>query len=79
MKEALRAVAVYVLAVALIFGAVGSVRWAKRGGAASRVMASALLLGLGMGIVVKPPQQGVEQAEEEREEAGGESGDPPAA
>jgi hypothetical protein len=40
-------------------------------------MASALILGLGMGIVVKPPQQGVEQAEEERDRTGGESGDPP--
>lgn len=79
MKDALRAATVVSLVVALLFGAIGSVRWAKRGGAASSLMASALMLGLGMGIVVSPPQQGVEQAEEEREKTGGESGDPPAA
>jgi len=32
-----------------------------------------------MGIVVDPPQQGVEQAEEDRDTSGEESGDPPAA
>jgi hypothetical protein len=46
---------------------------------AARLAASGLLLGLGMGIVVQPPQQGVEQAEEEQDKTGGESGDPPAA
>jgi hypothetical protein len=79
MKNALRAVTVALLVLALFLGAVGSVRWARRGGTAARLMASALTLGLGMGIVVKPPQQGVEQAEEERDKTGGESGDPPTA
>jgi hypothetical protein len=79
MKNALRAATVVLVVVALLLGAFGSVRWAKRGGTAARLMASALILGLGMGIVVKPPLQGVEQAEEERDKTGGESGDPPAA
>ena len=79
MKNALRAVTVALLVVMLLLGAVGSVRWAKRGGAAARLIASALILGLGMGIVVNPPQQGVEQAEEEQDRTGGDSGEPPAA
>jgi hypothetical protein len=76
MKPALRGVAIVLLIIALLIGAVGSVRWAKRGSTAASLMASALMLGLGMGIVVQPPQQGVEQAEEERDKTGGESGDP---
>ena len=79
MRNTLRAVTVMLIVAALLISAVGSVRWARRGGTAARLMASALTLGLGMSIVVKPPQQGVEQAEENRDETGGESGDPPAA
>ena len=79
MRNALRAVTMVLIVVALLIGTVGSVRWARRGGTAARLMASALTLGLGMGVVVKPPQQGVEQAEENRDKTGGESGDPPAA
>jgi hypothetical protein len=78
MKNALRAIMVVLVAVALLVGAVGSVRWARRGGAAARLMASALILVLGAGLVVRPPRQGVEQAEEEQGKTGGESGDPPA-
>ena len=79
MNNALRATVILLLALSLLVGAAGSVRWARRGGTAARLMASALILGLGMGIVVDPPQQGVEQAEEDRCTSGEESGDPPAA
>jgi hypothetical protein len=78
MRNALRAVIVALIVVALLFGIVGSVRWAKRGGTASKMMATALMLGLGMGVVVQPPQQGVEQAAENRDKTGGQSGEPPA-
>jgi hypothetical protein len=79
MRDALRAVVVGLLIMAVLFGTLSGVRWARRGGAAARLVASGLLLGLGMGIVVQPPQQGVEQAEEEQDKTDGESGDPPAA
>lgn len=76
MKGVLHAALVLVIVAGLLFGAVGSVRWAKRGGAAARLMAGALVLGLGMGVVVKPPQQGVELAEEDADKENGESGEP---
>ena len=77
MRHALRGVIVAVLIVALLYGAVGAIRWARRGGAGAAVAASALLLALGLGVVVTPPQRGVEQAQEEEDKTGGESGDPP--
>ena len=77
MKDALRVIVVGLLIMAVLFGTLGGIRWARRGGTAARLAASALMLGLGMGIVIQPPQQGVEQAEEEQDRTGGESGDPP--
>ncbi|MGH8143195.1 MAG: hypothetical protein ACREU2_11845 [Steroidobacteraceae bacterium] len=79
VKDLIRTAAVVVVALVLIIGAVSSVRWARRGGTAARLMGSALMLALGMGIIVKPPQQDVEQAREDKGKKGGESGDPPAA
>ncbi len=78
MRSIVRGIALGVAVVVLVFGAVGSVRWAKRSGVGARVLANAMILGLGMGVVVDPPQQGVEQAEENVDKTGGESGDPPA-
>jgi O-antigen ligase len=78
MRQALRGVIVAIVIAALLCGAVGAIRWARRGGAGAAVAASALLLALGMGVVVTPPQRGVEQAQEETDKTGGESGDPPA-
>jgi hypothetical protein len=77
MKNALRGVIVGLVAVGLLWSAVGAVRWARRGGTAASLAASALMLALGMGVVVDPPQRGVAQAEEEADKSGGESGDPP--
>jgi len=76
MKNALRGVVVGLVVVGLLWGALGAVRWARRGGTAVGFAASALMLALGMGLVVNPPQQGVEQAENEQDKTGGESGDP---
>lgn len=78
MKSALRLLGVVLLVIALLGGAVGSVRWAKRGGKAANLMASAMMLGLGMGIVVQPPQRGVEQAQQGADKSGDEAGGPPA-
>lgn len=41
------------------------------------MMANALMLVLSMGVVVKPPQQAIEEAREDKGRKGGESGDPP--
>jgi hypothetical protein len=76
VKPALRLLGVVLLVIALMAGAVGSVRWAKRGGRAANLMASAMMLGLGMGIVVQPPQRGVEQAQQEADKSGDEAGGP---
>jgi hypothetical protein len=76
MKTALRAMGVAILVLGLLLGAVGSVRWARRGGTAANLMASALILGLGMGVVVQPPQPGIEQAQEEADRSADKSGDP---
>jgi len=54
MRNALRAVTVVLIVATLLIGAVGSVRLARRGGTAARLIANALILGLGMGIVVNP-------------------------
>ena len=77
MSPFLRSAALALLLVALIYCAVGALRWARRGGTGVSFAANALLLALGMGIVTAPPQRGVEQAEQERDKTGGESGDPP--
>jgi len=76
MKHVLRAVIVSIVIVALLGGGLSAIRWARRGGAGASLAANALLLALGMGLVTHPPQRGVEQAQEERDQTGGESGDP---
>ena len=77
MKYLWRVAIVSVLVVALITGALGGIRWARRGGTAAGFAANALLLTLGMGLVPTPPQRGVEQVQEEGDKTGGETGDPP--
>ncbi len=77
MRHVLRGAALALFLVVLIYCAAGAMRWARRGGTGASLAANALLLALGMGIVTAPPQRGVEQAEQERDKTGGESGDPP--
>jgi hypothetical protein len=68
-----------VLAAAfLLMSAVGAVRWAKRGTPGASFVASAMMLVLGMyAPAIKPPQQGIEEAREDKGKKGSESGDPP--
>jgi hypothetical protein len=76
--QAIRAVIIVIAIVVTLLAAVGSVRWAKRQSTGAQVLASAMLLVLGVGApIVKPPQQGIEEAREDKGQKGSESGDPP--
>jgi hypothetical protein len=77
MKYIWRATIVSALVVVLFTSALGGIRWARRGGTAASFAANALLLTLGMGLITTPPQRGVQQAQEEGDKTGGETGDPP--
>ena len=80
MSSAIRAVVVGLVVTVLVMAGVGSIRWAKRHSTGAQLMASALILVLGIGVpIVNPPQQGVEEAREDKGKKGSESGDPPAA
>ena len=77
MKFLLRTAIISILVLALLAGACGGIRWARRGGTAAGFAANALLLTFGMGLIAAPPQRGVQQVQEEDDKTGGESGDPP--
>ena len=78
MRAAVRAIVIVLVAVAAVCSAVGSVRWAKRQSTGAQLLASAMLLVLGIGApVVNPPQQGIEEAREDKDQKGAQSGDPP--
>ena len=78
MRSAIRAVFISLVVVAVLFLAVGSIRGVKRHPAGAQFLASAMLLLFGLsGPVVNPPQQGIEEAREDKGKKGSESGDPP--
>jgi hypothetical protein len=78
MREIVRATAIVLAAAFLLTSAVGAVRWAKRGTPGASFVASAMMLVLGMyAPALKPPEQGIEEAREDRGRRGSESGDPP--
>jgi hypothetical protein len=77
MKFLLRTAIISILVLALLAGACGSIRWARRGGAAAGFAANALMLTFGMGLIPTPPQRGVQQVQEQEDRTGAESGDPP--
>ena len=77
MNHPLRGALVAIVAVTLVAGALGAIRWARRGGTAANFAASALLLTFGMGLVTTHPQRIPDQVQEERDKTGGDSGDPP--
>jgi hypothetical protein len=80
MQAVVHALATFSTVVVTICAAAASVRWAKRHSAGSQVMAGAMLLILGISMpVVKRPQQGLEEAREDKGTKGAQSGDPPAA
>jgi hypothetical protein len=73
-----RAIATLAVAVLMIWFAVGCVRWAKRHSTASQFLAGAMLFVVSFGMpIVKRPQQGLEEAREDKGKKGAESGDPP--
>jgi hypothetical protein len=77
MIHRLRGAIVALTVLALLFGASGALRWARRGGTAAQFAASALLLTLGMGLVTTHPQRIPEQVREERRKTDGDVGAPP--
>lgn len=78
MRAAVRAFVIVLVAAAAVWAAVGSVLWAKRQSTGAQLLASAMLLVLGIGApVVNPPQQGIEEAREDKDQKGAQSGDPP--
>ena len=80
MRASIRAIAIVLAVVLTLFFAVGSVRWAKRQSTAAQFLASAMILVLGIGVpIVNPPQQGIEEAREDKGKKGAESGAPPTA
>jgi hypothetical protein len=80
MSGPIRPIATILAVTVILLAGVGGVRWAKRHTTGAQLVASALMLVLGMvGPAVKPPQQGIEEAREDKGKKGSESGDPPAA
>lgn len=79
MRGLIRPIALALLVTLLLFSAVGAVRWAKRGSSGTELVASAMMLVLGMFAPgVQPPEQGIEQIREDKGKKGSESGAPPA-
>lgn len=80
MRGLIRPIAFSVLIALLVLSAVGAVRWAKRGSSSTEVVASAMMLVLGMFAPgVQPPEQGIEQTRDDKGKKGSESGAPPSA
>ncbi len=80
VRNSLHAAVAVLAVILLVFGAVRGIGWAKKGGVGRRLAASALMLSVAwfMPVVkIKPPDQGVEQAEENRDKRDDESGAPP--
>jgi hypothetical protein len=77
MSHPLRGAIVAIVVLTLLAGACGAVRWARRGGTAANIAASALLMTFGLGLVANHPQRIPEQVREERDKTGGDTGDPP--
>jgi hypothetical protein len=69
MCPAIRAVVICVVVLITLFGAIGSVRAAKRHSVGAQMLASVMLLALGFALpIVHPPQQGIEEATHLRRE-----------
>jgi ABC-type amino acid transport system permease subunit len=80
VRALLRAIAIVLAVIIAVLGAVGAIRWAKRHPTGSQLLASAMIMVMGVGVpIINPPQQGIEEAREDKGKKGSESGDPPAA
>jgi hypothetical protein len=77
VKQALVAVAVTAGVMLVLAGMVAAVRMSKKGGPGMAVVGSVLLLALGGALAPQRPEQGVEEAREDKQKKGSESGDPP--
>ena len=79
VRAPIRAVVIVLTVMVALWGGVGGIRWAKRHSTGAQLLASAMILVLGFGgpPIVNPPQQGVEEAREDKGKKGAESGDPP--
>ena len=79
MSSTIRPIATVLAIMVILLAGVGCIRWARGHSAGRQFVASAMMLVLGMvGPAVKPPQQGIEEAREDKGKKGPESGDPPA-
>ncbi len=80
MRAMFRATAIVLAVIVTISLAVGSIRGVKRHPIGAQFLASAMLLVLGLTAPIpNPPQQGIEEAREDKDKKGSESGDPPVA
>jgi hypothetical protein len=80
VRASLRAIAIVLAVIITMLTAVGSIRCAKRHPTGAQFLASAMIMVLGVGVpIVNPPQQGIEEAREDKGKKGSESGDPPSA
>jgi hypothetical protein len=78
IQAVVRAIATLAMVVLVIWTAVVSVRWTKRHSTGAQLLAGAMLLVLSTTIPIpKRPQQGLEEAREDKGKKGAESGDPP--
>ena len=78
MRSLIRAVVIVLMITVALWGAVGSIRWAKRSSTGAQLVANAMMLVMSIGMpIVNPPQQGIEEAREDKGKKGAESGDPP--
>ena len=78
MQTVVRAIATLAIVGLVIWTAVVGVRWAKRHSTGAQLLAGAMLLVLGFAAPIpRHPQQGVEEAREDKGKKGSESGDPP--
>jgi hypothetical protein len=77
MTPAVRAVLIAIATVAVVWGMVASIRWAKRG-SSSAAAAGTVLLALGSILAGKPPpDHDIEQLREDKGKKGNETDEPP--
>ena len=78
MRDVLRSIGIVLAFIVVLSAAMGGIRWAKRHSTGAQILAGAMLLVLGIGVpVINPPQQGIEEAREDKGTKGAESGAPP--
>lgn len=78
---AIRAIALTIALVIIAFAtgatAITLIRWAKRGSRGAAILGSTFVLLFGGGLAPPRPQTRIEEAKEDKDKQGAESGDPP--